>query len=315
MDTENESVLSYVRNSEEQFFKMVYNYNFIDIKNVSINEFYNIFLDNFAALKLRNISAVRIPVFRARKIESKKEYNSINEIYYPPAEKIKKCGRLNDIGKQILYTADKPITALKETGIEKKDAFLLGVFESEFHSALPIGAKINPYFPDNAPLQFSPGYYMALTNFFLQIIRQEIRNGEEYRYHPSIALAKYFFSDHQYDAIIYPSVKSIESVNIAFEKESGDKNLELKRVIRGTLVEYKDNECCTIHRASFANVKSKETDLIFEPVPKEEYMLFNSKMTNSTLFEKLYVNEQSDEELNSDIQKMMEFNNKFKNKF
>lgn len=296
------------KKNELKFLDMVYDYNFAKYKIKSIEEYTELFWSTINNVAIRTLSVFNHTFFRARIVDEDFIVKSKMDIYYPPKE-YTKINRLNDKGEQVLYTSDSAICSLSECNIKSGDYFILGAFNCKFQQGVLIGAKTHTSLQTRRTFDPSPNYIASLRNFFLRVITQTVLAGEEYLYNPTIALGKFLSTK---DAALYPSVKKYFAMNIAYNKESADKNVQLKFVISAQFIDFEENddtESINIKHLKIYVLDEKEN--IKEIIDMEDKCKVLNFQKNTNIFKTNYIDEPSDEHLNPDINKLIDFEKLF----
>ncbi len=87
----------------------------LDLKTVSVDDLKPQLSDLLVAALINRRELSGGMLWRARATEWGQRIDAINEIWYPPADKIRTFGRANNIGKPVFYCSDHPGTAVMET--------------------------------------------------------------------------------------------------------------------------------------------------------------------------------------------------------
>lgn len=186
------------------------------------------------------------PFFRARKTDSGKAFTSTSDIYYPPKH-LTSIGRLNEKGNPFLYLSLSLDTALTEIGAKdgdiiqvsgfmlKNKSLTLGVIGESFRSsrgtasildresATIISKFIKELSIKNRRLALS---YLYADLFFDEIIRS--KNAKETNYIHSRVLSRNIFKKYQnLDGLLYHSVASLASLNVALPSHKADASIGL----------------------------------------------------------------------------------------
>ncbi|MFK8898277.1 RES domain-containing protein [Serratia sarumanii] len=186
------------------------------------------------------------PLFRARKTESGKGFTSTSDIYYPPKH-LTNIGRLNEKGTPFLYLSLSLDTALTEIGAKdgdiiqasgfmlKNNSLTLGVIGESFRSsrgrasildkesATIISNFIRKLSIKDRKLALS---YLYTDLFFDEILRS--KNAKKTNYIHSRILSRNIFNKYpNLDGLLYHSVASLASLNVALPSKKADTSIGL----------------------------------------------------------------------------------------
>jgi hypothetical protein len=183
-------------------------------------------------------------VYRARPNEGTKLFSRAEELWYPPADRIIRPGRLNRPGQACFYGASMPNTAIYE--LHPAAGQIVTVLIAKTRSDLPETLQVAflglercravdvGHITEHDMFRHSPSFrkesgegnyrkWLAIDDYLSDILGQQVPPGEEYNYQPSIALADLLFTAPGLDAINYPSVASDDrGINIALKPERAD---------------------------------------------------------------------------------------------
>ncbi len=183
-------------------------------------------------------------LFRARKNKGQEDFDHISKLWYPPSERIKKYGRLNDVGQSLFYASSKAITAIHEQHHKVGDRITVLIVRPKgkvscFSNIAFIGLSRS-----NAPevstirkseiLKHSSDFkrgigennhkkFVMIDNFLEDLLTSKIGKDEEYKYKPSVVLAKVLFTIPKIDALNYASVATnLNGINFCTTAEKAD---------------------------------------------------------------------------------------------
>ncbi len=146
-----------------------------------------------------------------------------DDAWYPPARLVKN-GRLNREGEPVLYLADSPLTAIKETHLQVSDLFYLMVyrpFKSFRVSHLGLWEDIDGFTTDeNLKLKL-------FNDFFITEFTRDVGAGTEYLYRSSELIGKEHLHHPLDVGWVYPSVSNKRSQNICFKPNIAKNYLKL----------------------------------------------------------------------------------------
>jgi hypothetical protein len=150
------------------------------------------------------------------------------DAWNPPSEKIKKRGRLNEIGESMLYVAEQIETARLEMKLKEDDFFWL--IDYELIEPLKL---INVGGYSLAPVD--EGYnslHHAISQFLRDEFSLEVSEGETFKYRISRFIAHFFYpySIYKYDGWSYPSYAHKGHASICLKPELTKPKLKLASV-------------------------------------------------------------------------------------
>lgn len=258
-----------------------------DSKLTSIDEF----LDDFTLLTtyfafIRFEIPAKIKMHRIRINEFEKDFTLLNELWCPPVEKIKKIGRCNDIGEQVLYFSGGGDTALREINppigsivtclecelVENIKLYEIGVLKNNQRELFLQQLKnmhkdaLNQFYKNDKILI---DLDTKLKDFIVEEFTKYVEVGEEHLYKKTISIAKYFLSNPTIEALMFPSIKSnLLNINYAITKEFADRKLKPIRVDVFRIVEPINN--CTrfeFVKGSYENLNFNDQIVYSKPQP------------------------------------------------
>jgi len=210
--------------------------NAVDIRLRTIMDQYHIKMNN---LYLNGL-------LRARKNNEREDFNHVRELWYPPQEKIKIYGRLNNIGQSLFYASSNAQTAIYELRHQAGDRitvlvvrpkenvsyFSNIVFIGLDRSSAPEVSSINKSESLKNSEEFKRGVgsknhkkFVLIDSFLEDLLTLKIEEGEEYKYKPTVILAEILFSIPNIDALNYPSVATnLNGINFCTTPEKADEH-------------------------------------------------------------------------------------------
>lgn len=216
-------------------------YRQLDLKTLTLEDTKKLFAPMFSIRHLI-ISNLGTTLFRVRKITKGNPHKLKKDVWSPPAEYVKKIGRLNNIGESIFYSALDPITAIKEAQIKPGEEFSLSIYRlienpngklSTINIAIP---AVNPNWSINQRI-----YLMILHDFMFNEFTRPVGIGTEYQYKASCAVTSILLEDPNKDSFLYPSIIDYSKRNFAITNDSASKRVTLQEVVSFKLEEYSDN--------------------------------------------------------------------------
>jgi hypothetical protein len=231
-----------------------------DLKTTSVEELVSLLLKLLTHYPISTRALEASPVYRARLLPSGTEpFKTKQELWYPPANIVKKLGRLNDIETSIFYCGNNKHTILEEMRPQIGEQFVfiecllkdpkqlpmvveLGIREAmeDYHAkykALP-----ERWFRTlEAERGTTPNEIdQLIREFIAKEFRQRISQEDSYRYKMPIAIAELLLQPPEVDGIFYPSMELTSSAqNLALKPNSVDRLYNLNQC---ELVTVKDIE-------------------------------------------------------------------------
>jgi tetratricopeptide (TPR) repeat protein len=166
-------------------------------------------------------------LYRARKNKPGEIFTHVNEMWYPPPGACTRLGRLNESGQSLFYCSTsggvavmelRPgfgdvitlMTARPRVASERMYCAFLGL---ETSADPATQAAVEEYAARLKKLLLEHHDKWLLVNEFLRdLFTSVVKEGEEHRYKPSIAIARALFAISYVDGIIYPSVRPASRV-------------------------------------------------------------------------------------------------------
>lgn len=183
-------------------------------------------------------------IYRIRKLtdedKNKNSFLSMKkevDAWYPPKHVVKR-GRLNKKGESVLYVADSPLTAIKETKLLVNDLFYLIVYRNKDPFRI---AYLGDWKPISG-LSDEENFKLQLFNDFLvSEFTKDVGDGTEYLYRPSEMIAKKFLRHPEKDlGWMYPSISNKNAANLCIKPDIAPQLLQLVGVRVCKLLEDKD---------------------------------------------------------------------------
>jgi hypothetical protein len=204
----------------------------------------------YQTLKINDVSFYRIV-----KNEDGQLFTNTKRIWYPPKEHCK-IGRLNGVGKPLLYLADSVSTAVKEVKPPKNSIFtLVCCHQNQELNIIPLGIKPNitrtTIFNDsywdklaNAKLNFYNfnSELVKVENVIFDFLNSEITklvaDGDENEYKLTSHYAEHILQSIA-EGIVYPSVtRDHLDINFAIQPESA-KKIKITHIIIFKMIDEK----------------------------------------------------------------------------
>lgn len=184
--------------------------------------------------------------FRARKNIQDNLFNTVADLWYPPANMIKQMGRANRAGESKMYIAQDGRTALFEMGLKEGEFVTIGQLNVKqgqslnlifFNTLENLNHKpFNSHISNRANRKRIYKYNnqgIKNMNLIHALLSQEFMrldfDNPENAYTLSVAVAECILSYPRADGMIYPSLKSANDYNIVLKTPNADSKLELKR--------------------------------------------------------------------------------------
>jgi RES domain len=183
--------------------------------------------------------------YRARILTNAPQH--ISDIWYPPAHKIKKIGRCNDIGESIFYCSEDQGTAILELRPTNGTSLAIlqmlpaqqdtgpKVFEiaiAENNTDQLSDQKVREKylikfgFKDNSNAEMNFEKLHLIRNFFVKHFTRIVEPSREFNYAISLAIAK-LHRDTKMDGLWYPSIASgLKGNNLALTPTAADRFLK-----------------------------------------------------------------------------------------
>lgn len=168
-------------------------------------------------------------LFRIRSFDS--TIKTEDDLWYPPANRIKKLGRLNDINEPILYIAGDVGTALAEMRVNVGEEFYLLFYK--------VSSPINlvDISPSKGAYSQYPKVEEFVSNFLVDEFSTFVPETENERYRVSNIIGKYYFNYKNIgqDGWIYPSAVKSGKRSIAIDSQICKNKLKFLFVAKGRL--------------------------------------------------------------------------------
>lgn len=229
--------------------QLINNFKKKDSKTTSIEEYLKDFtsLVTYFGFATFEIPAT-IKIHRARINDNEKDFTYLKELWCPPIDKIKKVGRCNEMGEQILYMSGGGDTALREINppigsivtclecevIENIRSIEIGVLKNNQReiylqqTAAIHKTMLNEFYGGNKKLI---DLDIKLKNYLVDEFTKYVGVGEEHLYNKTISIAKYFLSVPTIETLTFPSIKSnLQNINYAIPKNFAETKLKPLRV-------------------------------------------------------------------------------------
>lgn len=180
-------------------------------------------------------------IYRVRKLTdediAKNDFLSMRkeeDAWYPPKHVVNR-GRLNKKGECVLYVADSPTTAIKETKLATNDLFYLIVYRNKDPFRV---AYLDNWKPISG-LTDEENFKLQLFNDFLvSEFTKDVGEGTEYLYRPSEIIANRFLHHPEKDlGWMYPSISNKNGFNLCIKPKIAQQLLQLVGVRVCRLIE------------------------------------------------------------------------------
>jgi hypothetical protein len=226
--------------------QQIRNLNVCDKQSVSINVFKQQLSQLIQGYSCITISIDAPYIFRARKTNPERLFSQVTELWYPPADKILRYGRLNNIGSSLFYSADTEDTALYEMRPQVGDLYTilrcrlkdpgiiphvmeLGIAErsSQYdhplrHSILENTVAGREFLRDEGNIKSN----LAIRTFLAKEFTRIVEPGNEFEYKITIALAEILMDSDRIDGVCYPSIATKTGSNLTLKPTSVDRLYE-----------------------------------------------------------------------------------------
>lgn len=231
-----------------------------DLRKTSVEELVSLLIKLLIHYPISIRALEATPVYRARLLPSGTEpFKSKQELWYPPANIVKRLGRLNNVGTSIFYCGNNKHTIIEEMRPRIGEQFIfiecvlkdskqlpmvveLGIREAmeEYHTqykALPERwFKTLEAERGTTPSEID----QLIREFIAKEFRQRVSPEENYRYKMPVAIAELLLYPPEVDGIFYPSMELTSSAqNLALKPNSADRLYKLNHC---ELVTVKDIE-------------------------------------------------------------------------
>ncbi len=186
-------------------------------------------------------------MYRAQKNAAGEIFTNAKRLWYPPSSVVKKPGRLNNIGQSRFYAASMPNTTLLEMRPTIGDIFTVLVARTKDETIRTLNVAFIgierscsfelEHLTERDIFRRSPSFreslgeanykkWLLIDDYLSSILGTPVKDSEEYKYKPTIALAELLFSCQFLDAINYPSVATQDhGINICMLPEKVDEML------------------------------------------------------------------------------------------
>ena len=183
-------------------------------------------------------------IYRARPNKPGEIFSSASQLWYPPAARVARPGRLNGIGQARFYGANMPNTALLELRPEPGNVFTVLIARTRSNKPETINvafiglerarAPDVQHLTDNDLFRHASHFHdhlghanykkwLLIDDYLSEIFGTIVPEGEEYKYKPTIALADLLFTAPNLDAVNYPSVATeAYGINVCMVPDKAD---------------------------------------------------------------------------------------------
>lgn len=207
-------------------------YKNLDLKRISESELSKILRDAIPFCPLYSIYAEqKTKLYRIRYREKGQVFKKTEDVWYPKPFYIEKRGRLNDVGKSILYTSLDQGIPFFELKAEKGQSYAVIEYEVKKGCELklmPIGVYVE--FPEDVLSIQGELNRKIIDQFLYTEFTKDVGKGTEYLYRISNKIVENFYDMPGYDGYIYPSVAFKTGPNIGIKPFSADRKINIKSV-------------------------------------------------------------------------------------
>jgi len=219
--------------------------NEFDFENSSVEEIEKFFSKKILGHNRPTINISPDGLFRARIITNTKENDltTVKSIWYPDFKEIDqkyhKLNRCSNIGQNFFYSSNYLGATIKELNPDNNDLIMIGIFHKKFTET-----KIRSQYAGIDALKTNPDRNSELKNYeypsktdeliekyISSKFQEKIKNGEEFKYKPSIAFSNILLKNDEINCVIYPSVASeLKYVNYGIKPKFVDEFLFCDKV-------------------------------------------------------------------------------------
>ena len=213
----------------------------LDLKKASFEEISLKSLDTLSCMLVSGCNfEKKEKLFRIRKLNEAltNQIKTFSDIWHPPASMVKTDGRVNLIGKPVLYCSTDIQTPLYECDIKVGDCYALiqySIKENERLIGYLVGNQVEP---DNLN-ETGKINNKIINDFVISEFTKPVGKGTEYLYKVSNIIAQNFMDMPFCDAYVYPSIANYKKGwNVAIKPESALKKINFDCVCICVLKEY-----------------------------------------------------------------------------
>lgn len=189
------------------------------------------FLDLLVTFPLSSTNRNLFKLWRIREVEYLIKEES--ECWEPPKNKTR-MNRCNAEGHPVLYASEKLKTPFEELFIEPyKQVYAIKYRQKKNLNLSEIVPKnLVPTDQNNNPIydELSLVSYQILREFVRSEFLKPVGKDTEYLYRISGSMCRVWFDEADIDGWLYPSVQSINDINVATKSESARENLEIEDI-------------------------------------------------------------------------------------
>lgn len=220
-------------------------FNEFDFEKSSVEEIEKYFSKKILGHNRPTINISPDGLFRARIITNtqEKDLTTVKSIWYPDFKEIDQkyhqLNRCSNIGQNFLYSSNYLGATIKELNPSNDDLVIIGIFHKKFKET-----KIRSQYAGIEALKTNPDRSSELKNYeypsrtdeliekyISSKFQEKIKNGQEYKYKPSIAFSNILLKNDEINCIIYPSVASeLKYVNYGIKAKFVDDFLFCNKV-------------------------------------------------------------------------------------
>lgn len=203
--------------------------------------------------------------YRARKNEGRNFFNNIEDVWYPKEKFVREIGRANRRGESKMYISQLPRTTFFEMQLKKGDNVTISKI------GIKPGSELNVQFLYTAKNNTKTLKDEVLFNLGLnengiknyhtihKFLSDEFTKLDKKWYTLSAAIAETITSYEESDGLLYPSMQSINDLNIVLKKESADDKLELISSVCFEVIKENSDGSLTIKDIAATSFIDKET--------------------------------------------------------
>lgn len=186
----------------------------VEISEFNANFFYRI--REFTTEDKDNIESMNFPSMQKKQ-----------DAWYKPDDYVYKYGRLNRIGKSVLYVSINCVNAIYEKECEIGDYFFMSVYSTKRKKRRMSQIQHIQYIKELSEEENAKRIIMH--NFLYSEFTKHVSSGREFLYKTSLLIYEEYFYNHDIDGFVYPSIASNckTGYNVCFSKEKADENLDL----------------------------------------------------------------------------------------
>lgn len=212
-----------------QILERLEKYKSIDLKRINDQELFDLTLETLPCCNVcTNVIPKGTILYRLRKIEGGKVFNSIIDLSYPPSQIVKVRGRFNDKHESILYVSLDELTTFFEVKAKEGEEYALIQYEVANDDGIQVSLIGMGEIPGLEGLNDVGKINQKLIEQFLYTeFTKDVGIGSEYLYRISTMLAKNFLDIPNCEGYLYPSVAFGRLLNIAIRPSAADSKIKI----------------------------------------------------------------------------------------